>query len=173
VAEMQILSFFGRVLPFICIAMMNSALVGCSDAPSAKGPPGPIEGKDYQFSFVDIPMEERIKLTLVSLSSRELCIGNTSWPTENGFMENPSQRTAILVDGTRFPYKDFDMEACQFKACGNPIKNGMQLNSSLFYSYFGLPQRLYKSPKELTYSPQPIWCDMAHWIDRPSKHKGN
>jgi hypothetical protein len=160
------------IVLLVCLVGLNSAFSGCYRAVEKENPE-PVSGKDYEFSAVDLPGEERFELTLVSMSKRELCIGNSSWPTEAGFLDNASINTAILLEGRRYPYKDFDMEACPLKACANPMKNGTRLESSLFYKDFGLPKSLYKSPKELSYSPRPIWCDTGHWIDQPFKQKRN
>jgi hypothetical protein len=144
---------------------------GCAEKGAVKEESSPVNGKDYSYSAVDLPMEQRFKLTLVSTSRRELCITSDSWPTEAGNLDNASQNTFIAVGGRQYSYKNVDIEACPFKACGNPLSYGMHLESRLFYKDFALPSFLFSSPKELLYRPRPFWCDESHWIDRPGSNK--
>lgn len=125
----------------------------------------PLIDRDYAFFVEDIPAEQRFKLILEARSSRLICTSNRRWPTEAGRMENASDKVFVVVDNRKFAYKDFDMDVCPFKACGNPMNTGMRVEASLFYRDFDLPKNLYDAPKVLLYDPQPFWCDNARWID--------
>ena len=141
------------------------AFGGCAGRASMAEQTNPIPGKDYLFSYVDLPQEGRFKLTLVSKSSRDLCTGKSRWPTEAGYMENASGTTFVVLGEKRYSYKNFDMDVCPYRACGNPMTRGMRLESSLLYRDFDLPQSSYGLSKELGYDPRPFWCDEGRWID--------
>jgi hypothetical protein len=156
-----------RLIPLV-IAIVTLVVGGCSgNLATRSNESEPIVERDYAFSVSDIPAERRFKLTLEAKSRRLICTGKTRWPTGAGYMENASNKVSVIVGDRKYAYRDFEMDVCPFKACGNPVSNGMRLESSLFYRDFDLPEALYDAPKKLSYDLRPFWCDTAHWIDTP------
>jgi hypothetical protein len=145
------------------------ALSGCFYGGRTEATSAPVAARDYLFQFADLPAERRFRLTLVALSKRKVCTGASHWPTAAGVVDNASTRVAIAVGERRIQYKDFDIEECFFRACGNPISKGQRLEAYLSYEDFELPVALYTQPKRLVFDPEPFWCDLGHWIDSPHR----
>lgn len=167
----KVMSIMNISAGFLCeIAVLSVVVAGCSSGPAANNDVvEPLIGRDYAFTALDVPTERRFKLILEAKSRRQICTGNSRWPTTAGYMEGASNRTFVIVGDRRYAYKDVDMDVCPSRVCGNPMDKGMRLESSLFYKDFSLPEALYGLPKSLSYSPRPFWCDTAHWIDGPRK----
>lgn len=152
------------------IAALSLLAGACSGPPTREdGDAGPLVERDYTFRAVDVPSEHRFKLVLESKSRRQICTGSSEWPNAAGFMENASTRASVVAGQEKFRYKDFSMDVCPWKSCGNPMNQGARIESSLFYRHFELPERLYDAPKELVYRPRPFWCDTGRWIDDPKR----
>ncbi|WP_153067195.1 hypothetical protein [Steroidobacter cummioxidans] len=152
------------------IAVLSLLVGACSGPPTTgDGDAGPVAERDYTFTAVDVPSERRFKLVLESKSRRQICTGASEWPNAAGFMENASMRASVIAGQEKFRYQDFSMDVCPWKSCGNPMKQGARLESSLFYKHFALPERLYEAPKELVFRARPFWCDTGRWLDDPKR----
>ncbi len=152
-------------LPFFLPLFIALSIGGCSLDFSARKGEKPIDGKDYVFSAADAPSEKKFKLTLASLSQRQLCTTNAHWPSAAGYMDSATRIAAVVVAGRKYPFKDFNMGACFSKECAIRVENEKRLEAELFYRDFELPEDLYDRPKELSFEPAPFWCDEARWID--------
>lgn len=129
----------------------------------------PVVESDYVYTTADVPSEGKFRLTLIARSKRELCTTSATWPTDVGMMRDASQNTFLQVGERRFAYRHYDMDVCPARACGLPVRRGMQLESSLFYTDFDLPRELYNAPKKLVHEVKPFWCDSMDWADRRRK----
>jgi hypothetical protein len=150
---------------WIVVLLGFAASAGCSSLPTPRSTT-PVLDEDYIYTNEDVPSEGKFKLTLIARSKREVCTTSATWPSDAGRMRDASQNTFLQIGERRFAYRHYDMDVCPARACGSPIKNGMRLESSLFYQDFGIPRELYSAPKQLVHEVKPFWCDSVDWIDR-------
>jgi len=131
----------------------------------------PSRTTDYDFAYTDDPENQRIKLTFVSKSSREICVGRETWPdavgevTENGY----NNGIYLIVGGDIFALRespDVNRGFCNEKSCYNPLAKGQRLDAYIRYNNFSVPAVHQFSAKRLKYFPQPFWCDRGKFFGK-------
>jgi hypothetical protein len=115
-------------------------------------------GVDYAVTWIDEQSARRFSVRLESLSKRELCTGPGRWPTSAGYIGGSGLVISAVVGTNVYTYRDTDIEACIFRECTNPMKQGSVLQSILTYDGFKIPPDLWSATKELRFDPQPYWC---------------
>jgi hypothetical protein len=124
---------------------------------------GPMLSFDYDYTYVDVPEEKRLKLTLASKSSRKICVGHSEWPT-HGWMEpeyGEHYGVYLIVAGQIYSWNHPSrfVGECLEESCYHPLKRGEIAEGFLNYEDFGLPQESFSQPKELKFKPFPFWCE--------------
>jgi hypothetical protein len=114
------------------------------------------------YTYSDAPSEERIKVNLVSESSRQMCVAMETWPSSGTVSTNRLNTTGIylITAGIIYAFKDTeDHGECFEGSCVIFINKQDRIDGYLPYADFGLPQNSYSLQKELKFVPQPFWCE--------------
>jgi hypothetical protein len=121
----------------------------------------PVEGIDFKFGYVDEMANNRIRVSITSLSNENICLGREGWPyaTEQYTDSVFSSGVYLVVSGQIFQYQSVDMLGyCRDEGCFRPVVYGETVDGYFGYSRFGLGEEYYKEDKVLKFAPVPYWC---------------
>src|SRR5262249_5094587 len=97
--------------------MVLSLLAAACTGYQKHASPAPKRDRDYRLAWVDDPAIGAIRVTLESLSSRQICTGPGRWPNEFGHFGGSGLRATVTIRGQTFLYQDTDMEMCLIRDC--------------------------------------------------------
>jgi hypothetical protein len=150
---------------FLVVGFAFVSLAGCQCTSSIGDPLLTI---DYDFSYTDSPDQQRLKLKVVSKSTREICLGHDFWPSSGNLTTEywNSSGVYLFVQDRIYAYKNTDFtDYCPTKSCYNPVNMGETREAFLEYQDFGIPEKSYGLPKTLKFKPQPTWCDQGSFMN--------
>ena len=109
------------------------------------------------WKMVDEPVHQQVVLVYENSTSDEMCITRGEWPTEAGKLSFAADSVALLVEGQRFPIRDFNTGIC-IGDCRHHVLPGKTLVGKLPYSQFNLPKILWKQEKKLDFRVHGYRC---------------
>lgn len=149
----------------ILLTFMLTMLFGCSLYEKFERCEAPRINKGYLFSYTDHPQEKKMSIEIQSNSSFPMCMTNSTWPSHQGQLDGAAQRVFIVVNGKRYPYKNYEMNYCPFRECAIEVTKRNRVQGDIFYKDFHLPEEIYDEPKELIFDAEPFWCAQGEWMD--------
>lgn len=123
-------------------------LAGC--APTAQ-----LMSVTYQFE--DDPVREEVRVLFQNTTGRRVCLTPEHWPNAAGWLNQSADRVAIIVDGRRFPIRDWNTGYCP-RGCAIEVEPDQQVSASIPYSNFELPDDHKRSEKTLQFAPVASRC---------------
>lgn len=106
-----------------------------------------------------------VEVEIKSLSERIICMTNSDWPTDEGFIDSASERVFIEIAEKMYPFKNYNMGVCPHKECAISLGPGESLSAELDYRNFYLPPDMYSKEKSVVFQPVPFWCDDGRWLE--------
>lgn len=114
----------------------------------------------FEYESRDDPSRGGVLLLFHNESHGTMCLSPSEWPNLGGKIHYGSKRVFLIVDGKRFPIRDFNTGSC-IGGCRTYAARGTTLQGFIPYSEFGLPQELWSKPKSFEFSPRPYQCRHA------------
>ncbi|MEA3033368.1 MAG: hypothetical protein QOH86_1384 [Sphingomonadales bacterium] len=111
----------------------------------------------FDYVSKDEPDRERVHLIFRNESHGALCLSPSEWPNPGGTIHYGSTRLFLVVEGRRYPIRDFNTGSC-IAGCRTRVARGTSLDGFVPYSEFDLPRELWSRPKSLEFSPRPYRC---------------
>ena len=139
-------------LVIIFVSSVASSLLAACTTPASRTP--------ITYQMFDRPDENRIELRYRNDTKHSMCLTASFWHDAAGQMYQTGDRVALIVDGQRFPIKQFNKGPCVVLeyTCGARVAPGKELVGSIAYGEFGLPASLRYKPKTLYFSPLAPAC---------------
>ncbi len=135
---------------FIVFTMLAlSAISGCATKSNIQILPS--------FSYSDEPEKSRLVVHYENKTSGRVCLLPEDWPNELGFIDQANERMFLVVSGTRYPIRYFNMGYC-IGGCALVLKPGESSTRAIPYNHFDLPKDLEKLPKSLDFDPRASKC---------------
>ena len=112
------------------------------------------------YQMIDHPDENRIELRYRNDGEQTKCLTASMWPDADGKVYQTGNRTALVVEGRRFPIAEFYKGPCYVVelTCVARVAPGQEITSSIPYQQFGLPESLRFKRKILHLSPLVPGC---------------
>ncbi len=108
------------------------------------------------FQFTDNFDTQRLELSFQNTYPYSVCLTPEMWPNSTGAINAASGFVYLMVEGRRFPMKDFNTGYCQ--GCSTLVRKGEVVDAFIPYSYFDLPIELYSLQKTIGFSPMAEKC---------------
>lgn len=150
------------------VILLTSILIllfGCGSLQKVTRAKSPENMRDFKFSYVDNIQYNKFYIEVSSLSIFPICMTHATWPTSKGELDGAHLTVFVVVNGVRFPYKNYELNYCPFRECAVQVKKGEKIEAAISYDHFDLPQKFYGEHKELIFYPSPFWCDKGDWMN--------
>jgi hypothetical protein len=117
----------------------------------------PLETRHLAVSTVDLMDMRRVEVRYRNDTDQVVCLAVEDWPS-TGMVHQGSDRVFLSVGGEKFAIEDVNTGYCVGSTCTARIAPGEEIEGWISYESFGLPERLWISPKTLSFSPAAYIC---------------
>ena len=109
-----------------------------------------------EYNFLDNIRERRIDLSYKNGTSHRLCLSPEDWPNSGHKLNQAGNEVFLVIGDKRFPIENFNTGYCPH--CVIRVNPGQQINASIPYGDFSLPESLYHEVKQLEFRPAAYRC---------------